>query len=104
MAPDSRQITKLLNETVKGDAHAQASLFELTYKELHRLARSYMRRERGDHTLQPTALINEAYVRLFSQPDRTWKNRAHFFAVAANVMRHVLIDHARRRSAEKHGG
>jgi RNA polymerase sigma factor (TIGR02999 family) len=104
MAPDSRQITKLLNETVKGDAQAQASLFELTYKELHRLARSYMRRERGDHTLQPTALINEAYLRLFSQSDRTWKNRAHFFAVAAGVMRHVLIDHARRHASEKHGG
>jgi RNA polymerase sigma-70 factor (ECF subfamily) len=104
MGHDSRQITELLNETVKGDARAQASLFELTYKELHRLARAYMRRERGDHTLQPTALINEAYLRMFSQPDRTWKNRSHFFAVAAGVMRHVLIDHARHHVSEKHGG
>jgi RNA polymerase sigma factor (TIGR02999 family) len=104
MGRDSRQITHLLNEAVKGNSQAEASLFELTYEELHRLARSYMRRERQDHTLQPTALIHEAYLRLFSQPDRTWENRTHFFAVAASVMRHILIDHARRHASEKHGG
>src|SRR5215471_166493 len=104
MDRDLRHITLLLQEIVKGNAQAEASLFELTYKELHRLAQSYLRRERPDHTLQPTALVNEAYLRLFNQSDRTWENRKHFFAVAAGVMRHVLIDHARRLASEKHGG
>jgi RNA polymerase sigma factor (TIGR02999 family) len=99
----SEQITNLLNETAKGNREAESSLLQLVYDELHRLASNQMRRERNDHTLQPTALLNEAYMRLFDQRNRTWANRSHFFAVAAKVMRNILIDHARRHTSAARG-
>ena len=79
-------------------------LMPVVYRELRRLAAHYMRQERPDHTLQPTALVHEAYLRLVGQPDRNWQNRAHFFAVAAQAMRAVLVDHARANVAQKRGG
>src|SRR3984957_17989580 len=86
-----------------GDPHAAQDLLPLVSAELHRLARSYMRRERPDHTLQATALINEAYLRLAGE-EIDWKNRAHFIGLSAQVMRRVLVDHARARNAEHRGG
>jgi len=86
-----------------GDGTAAEKLLPLVYSELHRLAQSYMRRERADHTLQPTALINEAYLRL-AHDDIDWQNRQHFIAVAATVMRRVLVDYARYHDAEMRGG
>jgi RNA polymerase sigma-70 factor, ECF subfamily len=76
----------------------------LMYDELRRLAATYMQRERTDHTLQPTALVHEAYLRLIEQRETTWKNRAHFFGVAAQLMRRILVDHARSRLRDKRGG
>jgi RNA polymerase sigma factor (TIGR02999 family) len=103
MANDEGQVTVLLKAMSGGDAAAEQSLLPLVYRELHRLARSYMRRERPDHTLQPTALINEAYLRL-AGGEVDWKNREHFIGVAAQVMRRVLVDHARSHNAEMRGG
>jgi RNA polymerase sigma factor (TIGR02999 family) len=97
------QVTLLLQAMKMGDESAAEKLLPLVYKELHRLAKSYMRRERPDHTLQPTALINEAYVRL-ARDEIDWQGRQHFIAVAANVMRRVLVDHARAHQAEMRGG
>jgi RNA polymerase sigma-70 factor (ECF subfamily) len=97
------QVTVLLKAMSAGDAAAERSLLPLVYHELHRLARSYMRRERPDHTLQATALINEAYLRL-AGGEVDWKNREHFIGVAAQVMRRVLVDHARAHNAEIRGG
>jgi RNA polymerase sigma-70 factor (ECF subfamily) len=74
------------------------------YAELRRAASRQMRRERANHTLQPTALVNEAWLRLMDQPNRSWENRAHFFAVASRIMRQILVDHARKRIADKRGG
>jgi RNA polymerase sigma-70 factor (ECF subfamily) len=97
------EVTLLLKAMKSGDHTAGEKLLPLVYKELHRLAKLYMRQERPDHTLQPTALINEAYLRLAG--DTTdWQNHAHFIAVAANVMRHVLVDHARMHKAAMRGG
>jgi RNA polymerase sigma factor (TIGR02999 family) len=96
-------ITVLLKALRRGDREAGERLFPLVYAELHRLASSYMRRERQNHTLQPTALINEAYVRL-AQASIDWQNRAHFIGVAANAMRRILVDHARARVAAVRGG
>ncbi len=96
-------ITVLLKALRRGDREAGEKLFPLVYAELHKLARGYMRRERQNHTLQPTALINEAYVRL-AQASIDWQNRAHFTAVAANAMRRILVDHARARAAAVRGG
>jgi RNA polymerase sigma factor (TIGR02999 family) len=79
-------------------------LASVVYDKLHRLAACYMRREWSGNTLQPTALVHEAFIKLVSEDDRTWQNRAHFFAVSAKVMRHLLIDQARRHRAEKRGG
>lgn len=76
----------------------------LVYNELHRLARNHLRRERADHTLQPTALVNEAYVKLIDQKHAKWQNRAQFYGVAAQLMRRILVDHARQRQASKRGG
>ncbi len=104
MPESPSNITELLNETMKGDRLAESQLLELIYDELHRLASTQMRGERYDHTLQPTALLNEAYMRLFDQPCRTWVNRSHFFAVAVRVMRNILIDYARRHTSQKQGG
>ena len=98
------EITNLLDDWKQGDPYALEKLTPLVYDELRRIARRYARSERNGHTLQTTALINEAYVRLAGNESPDWQNRQHFFAVTAQVMRHILIDHARRRRALKHGG
>jgi RNA polymerase sigma-70 factor, ECF subfamily len=97
------EITQLLQAMHTGDRSAADKLLPLVYKELHRLAAAYMRRERPDHTLQPTALINEAYLRLAGE-DVDWNGRAHFIGLAAHVMRQVLVDHARAHKAERRAG
>jgi RNA polymerase sigma factor (TIGR02999 family) len=101
---DADNITHLLVELRGGNADAMARLLPIVYRELRRLAAHYMRQERPGHTLQPTALVHEAYLRLVGQADRNWQNRAHFFAVAAQTMRGVLVDHARANLARKRGG
>ena len=98
------QITQLLAEWSDGNQSALDELYPLVYEELHRLARRYMSRERKGHTLQTTALINEAYVRLVDQRNVRWANRSHFFAISAQIMRRILIDHARRQGYAKRGG
>jgi RNA polymerase sigma-70 factor, ECF subfamily len=103
MSQDSSdRITERLTEFRSGQ-HDDAELMALVYAELHRLAVRYMRTERSSHTLQPTALVHEAYLRLASQRSKAWKNRSHFFAVAALLMRQILVDSARNRSAVKRG-
>ncbi len=101
--PD-HSISQLLIEVSHGNREAEAALMTQVYGELRRLARKYMRAERGNHTLQPTALVNEAYMRLMTEPCASWQNRAHFFATAAQLMHHILVDHARARKAGKRGG
>jgi RNA polymerase sigma factor (TIGR02999 family) len=96
-------LTQLLRRWKGGEPEALAELFPLVYDELRRLARGALSRERRDHTLQPTALVHEAFVRLVPQQKKEWKNREHFFAVCAGLMRQVLVDHARRRKARKRG-
>jgi RNA polymerase sigma factor (TIGR02999 family) len=103
MEIDKGRVTQLLKAMAKGDSEAADKLLPLVYGELHRLASSYMRRERPDHTLQATALINEAYLRL-AREDTDWNSRQHFIGVAANVMRRVLVDYARAHKAEHRGG
>lgn len=100
----SRQITRLLQERRAGQDAAASRLIDAVYPELRRIAAHCLRAERSDHTLQATALVNEAYLRLVGQQDKDWQNRAHFFAVAAQVMRRVLVDYARDRKAKKRGG
>ena len=102
--PPQHQITQLLAEWSEGNQSALDELYPLVYEELHRLARRYMSRERKGHTLQTTALINEAYVRLVDQKNVHWANRSHFFAISAQIMRRILIDHARRHGYAKRGG
>lgn len=102
--PRSHEITGVLSGLASGDTRARQRLFELIYDELHRMARGAMRNERSDHTLQPTALVNEAYLRLVGDRPGQWQSRAHFFGAAAEVMRRILIDHAREKSAAKRGG
>jgi RNA polymerase sigma factor (TIGR02999 family) len=102
--PPEQPITALLHEFAAGDKGALDRLVPLIYPELRRLARSYMRNERPGHTLQPTALVHEAYARLAKQDQPDYSDRAHFMGVAAQVMRQILIDHARTRGAEKRGG
>ena len=97
-------ITALLAELSAGNRDVEARLIPQVYGELRRLAAHYMRSERGNHTLQPTALVNEAYTRLIQQPQIPWQSRAHFFATASHLMRHILVDHARARRAGKRGG
>ncbi|MFZ0292018.1 MAG: sigma-70 family RNA polymerase sigma factor [Candidatus Sulfotelmatobacter sp.] len=104
MEPASTDVTVLLIELTKGDKSAASRLIPLVYDELRRLASNYMRREREDHTLQATALVHEAYVKLVQQRSVDWQSRAHFFGIAAQVMRRILIDHARGRLREKRGG
>jgi len=104
LPPEQHQITQLLAEWSEGNQSALDELYPLVYKELHRLARRYMSRERKGHTLQTTALINEAYVRLVDQRNVRWANRSHFFAISAQIMRRILIDHARRHAYAKRGG
>lgn len=97
-------ITQLLIDWGKGDQAALDRLMPLVYSELRRLATNYLRRERMGHTLQPTALVNEAYLKLVGQKNAKWQNRAQFFAISAQMMRRILVDHARRHQAEKRGG
>ena len=103
MCADGGQVTLLLKAMKSGDKTAAEQLLPLVYNELHRLARSYMHRERADHTLQPTALINEAYLRL-ARENVDWQSRQHFIGVAANVMRRLLVDHARAHNAGMRAG
>jgi RNA polymerase sigma factor (TIGR02999 family) len=100
----AHEITRLLEELQRGSGEAGERLIPLVYRELHGLAAQYLRRERGDHTLQPTALVNEVYLRLVGQHAVQWQNRAHFFGIAAQIMRRILVDHARRRHAAKRMG
>ena len=97
-------ITRILRELRDGDGNAVNALLPLVYDELHRIAGRAMRRERSDHTLQPTALVHEAYVRLVKGDGVEWQDRAHFLGVAAHVMRQVLVDHARKTNALRRGG
>ncbi len=98
------QVTQLLQAWRNGDAAALDALVRIVYAELHRLARRHMGRQQPGHTLNSTALVNEAYLRLVNQQHVQWQNRAHFFAVAAQAMRNILIDMARRRTRIRHGG
>ncbi|MFN7948883.1 MAG: sigma-70 family RNA polymerase sigma factor [Blastocatellia bacterium] len=98
------EITQLLMNWSNGDQSAVNRLMPLVYDELHRLAASYLRRERQGHSLQPTALVHEAYLRLIDQQSVTWQNRAQFFGLAAAIMRNILVDHVRRRRAARRGG
>ncbi len=98
------EVTGILHDWSGGDANAPARLMPLVYDELRRQARIFLARERGGHTLQPTALVHEAYLKLVDQTRVNWQNRAHFYGIAASMMRRVLIDHARAHVAEKRGG
>ena len=98
------QVTELLNAWQEGRQGAVDELMPLVYQELRKLARSYLRNERPDHTLQATALVNEAYLRLMGQKSVHWENRKHFFGIASQLMRRILVDHARKRTAGKRGG
>jgi RNA polymerase sigma factor (TIGR02999 family) len=100
----SSSVTELLVAWSNGDQNALENLLPLIYDELHRLARNYMRREAPNHTLQTTALVHEAYLRLVKQKDANWQNRAHFFAASAQSMRHILVDMARGRNRQRRGG
>ena len=104
MQPSPADVTSLLNELAAGDQEAAAKLAPLVYKELRRLAACRLRHERPDHTLQATALVHEAYMKLAAQRDAKWQNRAQFFAVAAQVMRRILVDYARGQQRIRRGG
>ena len=101
---ETHEVTLLLAEWAKGNQRALDELTPLVYKELRKLAASYLRRERQGHTLQPTALVHEAYLRLVDQKNPNWQNRSHFYGVAARLMRQILVDHARRKQAGKRAG
>lgn len=102
--PSQSDITQLLEEVRQGNKGATDQLFEEVYRELRKLAKDYLRQERPDHTLQATALVHDAYLRLIKGQEIPWQNRAHFFSVAAQVMRNLLVDHARQHNADKRGG
>jgi len=102
--PSDQDVTRLLIEWSKGDRGALDALVPLVYDELRRLAQLYLSREKPGHTLSSTALVHEAYLRLVRQEDMSWQNRAHFFAVAARMMRRILVDHARKHNYAKRGG
>src|SRR5262245_32026805 len=110
MAPEkclmnsAENVTHLLLKWGHGDQQALEELMPLVYSELRRLARNYLRKERPGHTLQPTALVNEAYLKLIDQRSARWQNRAQFYGVAAQLMRRILVDHARQHRAAKRGG
>ena len=104
MTPSRAAMTTLLTAATTGDAKATDKLMTVVYAELRRLAAHYLRGERPDHTLQPTALVNEAYLQLIDQKGHRWQNRAHFIGVAAQLMRRILVDHARAHGALKRGG
>jgi RNA polymerase sigma factor (TIGR02999 family) len=103
-APAPGEVTRLLLAWRNGDPKALERLIPLVYDELHRMAERYLRRERPGHTLQPSAIVNEAYLKLLGRQSSNWQNRAHFFAVAAQSMRRILVEHARHREAKKRGG
>ena len=100
----SEGITQLLEKWGRGDEKALERLMPLVYDELHRLASTYLRRERREHTLQPTALVNELFLKFVDQRNMSWQNRAQFFGVAAQIMRRILVDHARAHYSHKRGG
>lgn len=102
--PSPQNVTKMLRDWRNGDQEALEKLIPVVYDELRRQAAGYLRRERTGHTLQTTALIHEAYLRLINQQNIEWQNRAHFYAIAARLMRQILVDHARNRQAAKRGG
>jgi RNA polymerase sigma factor (TIGR02999 family) len=104
MEPSTHQVTHLLRAWGEGEQGALDELVPLVYQEMHRLAQRYMVQERSGHTLQTTALVNEAYLRLVDTTQASWQNRAHFFAICANVMRRILVEWARSRKALKRGG
>lgn len=97
-------VTRLLIHWSEGSSKAFDQLLPLIHRDIHRLAERYLRKERANHTLQPTALIHEAYFRLVDQKQVSWRNRLHFFGIAAQAMRRILVDHARKHRAEKRGG
>jgi RNA polymerase sigma factor (TIGR02999 family) len=104
MTPSPQEVTQLLVASRSGDQHARDELMPLVYQELHRLAHQYMSRERPGHTLQTSALVNEAFLRLADQTDVQWQNRAHFVGLAGQMMRRILVDYARNRGYAKRGG
>jgi RNA polymerase sigma-70 factor, ECF subfamily len=104
MSDDPGAVSQLLRAWAGGDLKARDALVPLVYRELHKRASGYLRRERPDHTLQATALVHEAYLRLAGQDRAAWQNRGHFYAVAAQMMRRILVDHARERQAAKRPG
>lgn len=104
MDTQSTEVTLLLRQAANGNKEAAARLIPLVYDELHRVARLRLRAERSDHTLQPTALVHEAYLKLVVQRNANWQNRAHFFAMASQLMRRILVDYARGRLRAKRGG
>lgn len=104
MSADSENVTQLLHDWSKGNEQALEELLPVIYNELRKLAHNFLYRERPGHTLQTTALVHEAYLKLIDQKDARWQNRSHFFAIAAQAMRRILIDSARRHAAMKRGG
>jgi RNA polymerase sigma-70 factor, ECF subfamily len=101
---ENQDVTQLLSALARGEEEAASKLMPVVYAELRRLAGSYMRRERDDHTLQATALVHEAYLKLVEQRSVNWQSRAHFFGIAAQLMRRILVDHARGHLRQKRGG
>lgn len=100
----TQDLTQMLIQLSEGKSQVVDDILPFTYDELRSLASNYLRRERSDHTLQPTALVHEAYLKLIDQTQVKWQNRAHFFGIAANIMRRILVDHARKHGADKRGG
>jgi RNA polymerase sigma factor (TIGR02999 family) len=104
MEPDNGEVTVLLQRWKEGDKEVLERLTPLVYEQLHAIARGYMHRERGDHTLQPTALVGEVFLRLMNQRKAVWNDRVHFYVFAASIMRNILKDHARAHLADRRGG
>ena len=104
MAMEEHDVTELLRDWCRGNQAVKEQLFERVYVSLRKLARSHLRRERAEHTLQPTALVHEAYMRLVDQSRVEWQNRAQFLGIASQMMRRILVDHARAKQAERRGG
>jgi RNA polymerase sigma-70 factor, ECF subfamily len=100
----TQDLTQMLIQLSEGKSQVVDDILPLIYDELRSLASNYLRRERSDHTLQPTALVHEAYIKLIDQTQVKWQNRAHFFGIAANIMRRILVDYARKHHADKRGG
>jgi RNA polymerase sigma-70 factor (ECF subfamily) len=104
MPNTQHDLTQMLIRLTEGNTEVVNEILPVIYDELRSLAGNYLRRERENHTLQPTALVHEAYLKLIDQKNVRWQNRAHFFGIAANIMRRILVDHARKHTAEKRGG